>query len=149
MQDESNRNTIIFLVCAVMLFFIYQHFVLNPAAARRQAEAARAHAVAQAAHAPAQAPTGPAGPVTRTQALTASPRAPIATPALKGSVALRGGRIDDLFLTQFRETVDRDSPPVELLRPEGAQHAWFAEFGWTGANVPGLPTADTVWTVAQ
>ena len=153
MQDESNRNTIIFLVCAVFLFFIYQHFVLDPAAARRQAEA-RAHAAAQATTAAAQAPGAPGAaggpaPVTRGQALAASPRVAIATPALRGSIALKGARIDDLYLTQFRETVDKNSPPVELLRPEGAQHAWFAEFGWTGANVPGLPTADTVWTVAE
>ncbi|HKR87297.1 MAG TPA: membrane protein insertase YidC [Phenylobacterium sp.] len=155
MQDESSRNTIIFLVCAVFLFFIYQHFVLDPAAARRQAEMKQAQATAQAqaqAHGPGSpgAPTadGPA-PVSRTQALQASPRVPIATPSLKGSIALKGARIDDLWLTQFRQTVDKNSPPVELLRPEGAQHAWFAQFGWTGANVPGLPNEDTVWTVAQ
>jgi hypothetical protein len=39
MQDDTNRNTIIFLVCAVLLFFVYQHFVLDPAMAKRQAEA--------------------------------------------------------------------------------------------------------------
>jgi YidC/Oxa1 family membrane protein insertase len=155
MQDDSNRNTIIFLVCAVFLFFIYQHFVLDPAAARRQAEmraSAQAQAVAAAAQAagvPAAPGTPGAAPVTRAQAVAASPRVPIATPSLTGSIALKGARIDDLFLTQYRETVDKNSPPVELLRPEGAPHAWFAEFGWTGANVPGLPTADTLWTVTQ
>ncbi|MDB5447956.1 MAG: preprotein translocase subunit [Phenylobacterium sp.] len=156
MQDDSSRNTIIFLVCAVFLFFIYQHFVLDPAAARRQAEARQAAAASAQAHAPG-APGAPAAPgapsagqpVTRGQALAASPRVPIATPDLKGSIALKGARIDDLFLTRFRETVDKNSPPVELLRPEGAQNAWFAEFGWTGANVPGLPNEDTVWTLAQ
>src|SRR5262249_4664190 len=152
MQDDSNRNTIIFLVCAVALFFIYQHFVLNPAAQRRQAEAARAHQAAATAPATPGAPgTAPGGvpQVTRGQALAASPPVPIAPPALRGSIALRGARIDDLYLTQFRETVDKTPPPVELLRPEGAPHAWFAEFGWTGANVPGLPNDETVWTLSQ
>jgi len=134
MQDESSRNTIIFLVCAVFLFFIYQHFVLDPAAARRQAEMKQAQAAAAAkaemrAGAPAAPTVGGEGPLTRGQALAASPRVAIATPSLKGSIALKGARIDDLWLTQFRQTVDRSSPPVELLRPEGAQHAWFAEFG--------------------
>jgi len=31
MQDDSSRNTIIFLVCALVLFIIYQTFVLEPA----------------------------------------------------------------------------------------------------------------------
>ena len=76
-------------------------------------------------------------------------RAPIATPALAGSISLRGARIDDLFLRNYRTTVAKDAPPVELLRPEGSQHAFFAEFGWTGANLPGLPNAETVWQVVQ
>jgi len=153
MQEES-RNTIIFLVCALGLFILYNFFVLEPAAKRRAAEARQAAAVAQqqAAATPAARPGAPVqvpAAMTRQAALAASPRVAIATPSLKGSLSLKGARIDDLFLTQYRETVDRNSPPVELLRPEGAQHAWFAEFGWTGANVPGLPTSDTVWTLAQ
>jgi hypothetical protein len=45
------------------------------------------------------------------------------TPALQGSISLRGGRIDDLFLRDYRVDVDPKSPPVELLRPEGVQDA--------------------------
>jgi YidC/Oxa1 family membrane protein insertase len=150
MQDES-RNTIIFLVCALALFVVYNFFVLEPAAKRRQADQQRAAAVAEGkgpAAKPAATVQVPAG-MTRQAAIAASPRVPIATPSLKGSLSLKGARIDDLYLTQFRETVDRNSPPVELMRPEGAQNAWFAQFGWTGANIAGLPTDDTVWTLAQ
>ena len=46
MQAENSRNTIIFLVCALGLFIIYQMFVLEPAAKRRQAEAQQAAAAA-------------------------------------------------------------------------------------------------------
>jgi YidC/Oxa1 family membrane protein insertase len=155
MKDES-RNTIIFLVCAFALFILYQFFVLGPAEKKRQAEIAHARPPAAAAQAQNQASTvgGTTAPpqlptATLQQALAATPRVPISTPALKGSLSLRGARIDDLFLRQYRETVDKNSPPVELLRPEGAPHAWFAEFGWTGQNVPGLPSAQTLWTLAQ
>ncbi|HEY8574041.1 membrane protein insertase YidC [Phenylobacterium sp.] len=153
MQNEDSRNTIIFLVSAAILFLAYNFFVLEPQSKRREAEAARAKAEAAAQGPALPQPGAPAvqvpAEVTRAAALATSPRVAIRTPSLSGSLSLRGARIDDLFLTQYRETVDKNSPPVELLRPEGTKFAWFADIGWTGANVPGLPTADTVWTLAQ
>jgi YidC/Oxa1 family membrane protein insertase len=148
-RDDNSRNTIIFIVAAVILFIVYQTFVLDPAQKRRQAELAR-QAPQAAAVAQGRAPT-PQVPqaVTRQAAVAASPRVPVATPSLSGSVSLRGARIDDLYLKNYRQTVDKGSPPVELLRPEGTRHAWFADIGWTGANIAGLPTPDTVWTLVQ
>ena len=71
----------------------------------------------------------------------------IATDSLQGSIDLKGGRIDDLALIKFRETVDPKSPPIVLLSPSGSPDPFYAEFGWTnaaGANVK-VPTSDTVW----
>jgi YidC/Oxa1 family membrane protein insertase len=150
MQDENNRNTIIFLVCAVALFIIYQTFVLGPADKRHMAELRAKQAQVAAVVAAPGAPSLSAPPaVTRAAALAASPRVPIATPALKGSISLRGARLDDLFLNDYRQTTAKTSPPVELLRPEGAQFPWFVDTGWVGQNVPGLPNASTVWTLAE
>lgn len=153
-MNEDTRNTTIFLVCAFVLFIAYQFLVMEPAQKKREAEAKSK--AAAAATLPSAAVPRPGAPtvavpatVSRQQALAASPRIPVATPALKGSISLKGARIDDLFLTEYRETVDKNSPPVELLRPEGAPFAWFAEIGWTGQNVAGLPGADTVWTLVQ
>ena len=39
--------------------------------------------------------------------------------ACKGSIALKGGRIDDLVLAKYRETVDPKSPNVVLFSPSG------------------------------
>ncbi|MGD9845310.1 MAG: membrane protein insertase YidC [Variibacter sp.] len=95
--------------------------------------------------APAAAPA--AKPMTRDAALAASPRIAIDTPSVKGSVALKGGRIDDLSLVKYRETVDPKSPAIVLLSPSGSPDPFYAEFGWVngaGGNVK-VPTADTLW----
>ena len=148
MRDDNTRNTIIFGVCAVIILLVYQFVVIEPQAKRQRALAAqRPAAVAMAGGAPGS--SGGAPVISRPTAVAATPRVPIVTPALRGSLSLRGGRIDDLYLVKYRQTLEKDSPPVELLRPEGANHAWFADLGWTGANVPNLPTAQTVWTLAS
>ena len=77
---------------------------------------------------------------TREAALQASPRLRIDTPSLKGSIALKGGRIDDLVLAKYRETVDPKSANVVLFSPSGAPHPYYAEYGWMAG--PGVTQAD-------
>jgi YidC/Oxa1 family membrane protein insertase len=148
-KDPSTRNTIIFFVCAMVVLFAYETFVMGPAEKRRAEQAKQAQALQEKLHpgvplAPGAAPQ--AQYVSRDKALAASPRVPIDTPALKGSIALKGGRIDDLFLKAYRETLDKTSPNVELLRPEGSAGAYFIQTGWTERNAVGVPDANAVWT---
>jgi YidC/Oxa1 family membrane protein insertase len=105
-----------------------------------------------AAEAPASgaAPAGAASqPVaeTREAAIADQPRVRIDTPRLHGSIALTGGRIDDLTLANYHETVDPKSPEVVLLWPTGTEYPYFAEFGWIGAAGASvkLPDASTKW----
>ena len=94
-----------------------------------------------------QAPGGPGLTMSREAALAQSPRVRIETPSLAGSIALKGGRVDDLSLIKYRETVDPKSPAIVLLAPSGSPHPFYAQFGWTpaaGASVK-LPGDDTVW----
>jgi YidC/Oxa1 family membrane protein insertase len=85
--------------------------------------------------------------LTREAVIASSPRIGVETPSLQGSIALKGGRIDDLSLVKYRETVDPKSPAVDLLSPSGSPTPFYAELGWVAA--PGastkLPSADTVW----
>jgi YidC/Oxa1 family membrane protein insertase len=83
----------------------------------------------------------------RGSVLRESPRVAIDTPALKGSIALKGARIDDLVLVNHRETIAANSPPVRLLSPSGTAGGYFAGFGWTGEGVA-LPGPDTLWTAS-
>jgi YidC/Oxa1 family membrane protein insertase len=84
---------------------------------------------------------------TRSAAIEAIPRVRVETPSLTGSISLAGGRIDDLVLAKYRETVDPKSPNVVLFSPSGAPHPYYAEYGWvagSGTSQP-MPGRDTLW----
>jgi YidC/Oxa1 family membrane protein insertase len=93
------------------------------------------------------APSGPAVVRSVRAVRGETPRIPIETPRLQGSINLKGARIDDLVLTAHRETIARNSPPIRLLSPAGTPSAYFASFGWTGEGIA-LPNADTVWSAS-
>jgi YidC/Oxa1 family membrane protein insertase len=95
----------------------------------------------------ASAPSAQAPSASREAVIASSARIAINTPRLSGSIDLKGGRIDDLSLEQYRETVDPTSPPIVLLSPSGAPDAFYAEFGWVAASgtTATMPGPDTVW----
>jgi len=158
----DNKNTILAIVLSALVLLGWQYFFAVPQEKARQ-EQLQAQQQKQNVPAPdqpkqaqsqaqsqvpgqASAPSS-ATPVDRRAALANSPRVPIATDTLQGTIALKGGRIDDLALVKFRETVDPKSPPIVLLSPSGTTDPFYAEFGWTGStgtNVK-LPTSETVW----
>ena len=159
----DNKNTILAIVLSAVVLLGWQYFFAVPQEKARQEQlqaqkqnvptpdqpkSAQPQAQSQV---PGQAGApSSAAPVDRRAALANSPRVPVATDTLQGTIALKGGRIDDLALVKFRETTDPKSPPIVLLSPSGTGDPFYAEFGWTGAagtNVK-LPTADTVWKQA-
>ncbi|HUZ67514.1 MAG TPA: membrane protein insertase YidC, partial [Beijerinckiaceae bacterium] len=88
--------------------------------------------------------------MTRAQALAASPRVTIDTKSLSGSIALRGGMIDDVSLKGYRETIDPHSPHIVLLSPMGAPNPYYVETGFVaqGTGVV-LPNENTLWTASS
>jgi YidC/Oxa1 family membrane protein insertase len=93
-------------------------------------------------------PTSPEAIRTRAQALAESPRIAVDTKSLSGSIALKGGRIDDVVLKGYRESVDPGSPNIVLLSPSGAPEPYYAEWGFVpqpGQNIE-LPKNDTLWS---
>ncbi|WP_421724920.1 membrane protein insertase YidC [Bauldia sp.] len=89
----------------------------------------------------------PSAVATRDAAIANAPRVPIETERLSGSINLDGGRLDDLHLNDFHETVDPTSPTIVLLSPADGPDGYFAEFGWIGSADAGpMPGPDTVWT---
>jgi YidC/Oxa1 family membrane protein insertase len=94
------------------------------------------------------APSAQPQAASREAVIKSTPRVAVDTPRLGGSIDLKGGRIDDLTLTQYRETIDPTSPPIVMFAPSGAPDAYYAEFGWVPAagTTAVMPGPDTVWT---
>ena len=85
-------------------------------------------------------------------ALAEAPRAAIETDRLTGSISLLGGRIDELKLNDYRETLDENADIVTLLSPVGSEATYYALFGWaasTGVTPDSVPGPDTSWSLAD
>ena len=97
--------------------------------------------------APGAAPAQAA--VTREAAIAEQPRVKIDTPRLHGSIDLDGGRLDDLTLATYHETVDPKSAEVVLLSPSGTENPYLVEFGWVAATPDvRVPGPQTRWTAS-
>jgi len=72
-------------------------------------------------------------------------RVSITSPSVTGSIALKGGRIDDLILNGYNETLEEGSAKIRLLSPRGTDKAYYAEYGWVGTGIK-TPNKDTLWS---
>ena len=82
---------------------------------------------------------------TREAALAKTPRVKIQSDRIDGSISLIGGRVDDIVLLDYRETLDPESSNIILLQPTQVAQPYYAEFGWIGRDVK-LPKGETLWT---
>ncbi|PZQ49652.1 MAG: membrane protein insertase YidC [Rhodovulum sulfidophilum] len=153
-MDDQSKNLI--LATALSFLVILAWFFLFPAPTptERAADPTLATQTESGVATPgtegAAPQLGAAPEVTRAEALGETQRIEIRTPRLTGSMSLRGGRIDDLDLNDYRVTIAKDSPDVTLLTPAGVPHAYFALYGWSpsgGLPASAVPGPATEWSV--
>ena len=152
--NSDNKNLILAAVLSMAVVFGWQAFFVPPAPppvdpAAVEGQTDTVPAATTEGGAAATAPVAPTGQ-TRGEALAAAPRVEIETESLNGSVALTGGRLDDLHLSLYRETLEPDAATVVLLNPAGGPAPYFIDYGWrrTVDSDPGpLPNAATAWSV--
>ncbi len=169
MKSEDTRNLFLAIALSVLVMAAWQYFYAGPlyqrehqaqmqannAVPKNEAEPGAAPGVSLSAT--ASPPGGPAAaspsggpaataPQSVTEVLAASPRVTIDTPSIGGSIDLKGGKIDDITLKDYRETIDPKSPNIRLFSPPGAPNAYWAETGFVSAAGAKTPNLDTVWT---
>ena len=160
-MDDQNKNLILATVLSALVILVWM--VLFPPEQRSPDAAVGDTSDGVAEPAPAGlAPPGDAGLAdaapgvpdadAATPGAVPAARVPIETPRLTGSINLEGGRLDDLALKDYRETLDEGSPIVTLLSPSRQAGAYYALHGW----VPGgaladdaVPGAATVWEAPE
>ncbi len=146
-MNTENKNLLLATVACVLIFVGFHFFYEKPRMEQVQQQVVTqnpAAAIPELALAPTLTP------LTNDQALKASPRVSIKTSLLKGSISLKGARIDDLILTKYHETTNPDSSDVALLAPAGTEHSYYLESGWI-LNTPNtqLPDSQSVWSASQ
>ena len=158
----DNRNTILAVILSGIVLIAWQYFYNVPQMEKQRAQtqiqtelakptpASPGSTTPQAGSTPAaNAPNQPAAAaiVSREAAIAATPRIKIETPRVTGSISLRGARLDDISLVQFRDTVDPASPAIVLYSPSNTASPYYAEFGWVPASgsTTRIPDQTTVW----
>ncbi len=142
-MSEDNRNIVLFAIIAGLILLGWP-FIASRIAPPAPKPAVTAQARTAAPSTPALPAEGTVAVRDRKLVLAETPRLAITSATLKGSINLKGARIDDLVLLRHRETIEKNAAPVRLLSPSGTEHAYFARFGWTGTGTT-LPDSNSLW----
>ena len=155
-MDNQNKNFILAMALSLGVILIWS--ILFPPADLPTDPGSPEAVVTTEGEAPDLALTPPTVGGTETEAgapveaTAEAPRIAIDTQALSGSISLTGGRLDDLELRNYFETLEEDSPNVRLLSPVGQSGAYYALYGWTPGGALGyedVPGANTEWEVEE
>lgn len=153
MSDQRNLFIAIGLSVAILIGFQYISRPSPEELAKYAEETAKLEQAAKQAEVDANGGAAPATPAESEKAAepeAPSPRLAIKTPNLMGSIALRGGRLDQITLLNYRETVDPSSPAVTLLETaDQPNKGYYVTFGWQqpegAAQQILLPGPNALW----
>ena len=146
MEEQNNKNLILAMGLSAAVMIVW--FVLFPPPEPPVDLAAPPTTEVVADPALATAPAAGAAGTEAVASVADSPRLAIDTPKVAGTISLLGGRVDDLSLKKYHETIEPESDIVHLLEPVGEALPYYAVFGWlpgTGLAAGDVPGAMTEW----
>ena len=167
MNSEDTRNLFLAIALSVLVMAGWQYFFAGPLAQRQhqaqmqtQSQTVQSPSAEQPAKGAQPPPTGIVAPgvaaapgaaatATIAEALAATPRVAIDTPSLGGSIDLKGGKLDDLVLKDYHETVRQKEPagPSVLAERRAGRLLGDLRLHRRSAGGPKTPDSATrVWT---
>ncbi|HUZ90849.1 MAG TPA: membrane protein insertase YidC, partial [Methylocella sp.] len=154
-MTQETKNIILATCLSILVVLGWETFYAGPQLEKQRQLQAQMHPRPAPGSQQAAPQTGnpsaqveePAPQKTRDEALAESPRIKLDAPAVYGSIALKGARIDDVSFKHYRETVDPNSPHIILLSPADSPEPYFIEGGFIADPSSNLllPGRDTLW----
>ncbi|MGL1922487.1 MAG: membrane protein insertase YidC [Hyphomicrobiales bacterium] len=174
----ENKNLILVLVLSFAFLFGWQYFVVGPQQEKEQIlyeEQLKIEEAANAANPSASTattsnlpqgngststlPTATNGvtavaPATQVRHLSLqeqknqNQRVIVNSKRLSGSIALVGGRVDDIQLNDYTTELDVEDKVV-IFSPSGTENPYYADFGWAPIDGVIVPNSDTLWTATS
>lgn len=147
MDPQELKRLFIFFVLAVVIYFSYDHFVLKPQKlAMKEAQKIEAQIAQEQAEKKAKSAAAPT-PLDRDAVISQKQRITIDNGTIYGSLSVTGGRIDDLSLRNYFETIAKDEN-VSILSPNQTDAPRYIDYGWVASDsAVAVPDAKTQWTI--
>ena len=149
-MDDQNKNLILASVLSFIVIITW--FILFPPPEPVPGDIENAQQQSEESNLAPNADTenAPLIETGETEIAVEAERIQIENELLTGAISTQGGRIDQLSLKNYRNTISEDSDIVTLLSPVGKPEAYYAAFGWApavGIKPDQVPDPNTIWTV--
>lgn len=147
MKDEFKSLSLAILLSFIAIYSVNYFFGINKTSIVQQ-QAALTEQATEEFEKQALLNNDEISPVFKTtdEAIREEQRLPFKNNVLSGSIRLKGARFDNLNLTKYAQSLDENSPKVELLQPAKTETPYFAELGWLALNNKiMLPSANSIW----
>lgn len=147
MHPDDIRNIIIFGIVSILLWTVFEIYVLQPKkeAIQKRQQIERLIEKREAETGVEIVPRTVVRP--RAEVLAEAQRIAFDNGEISGTINTKGGRIDDLVLNQFYQSLENKNEVI-LLSPKDTEYPRFIDYGWVAKDSgTRLPNADTIWSV--
>ena len=149
-MDDQNKNLILASVLSFIVIITWFILFPPPEPVTRDMESAQQQSEESDLAPNADTSKSPLVETGETEIAVEAERLQIENELLTGSISTQGGRIDQLSLKKYRNTISENSDIVTLLSPVGKPKAYYAAFGWApavGIKPDQVPDPNTIWTI--
>ena len=149
-MNDQNKNLILASVLSFIVIITWFILFPPPEPVTRDIENTQQQAEESNLAPNADTENAPLIETGETEIAVEAERIQIENELLTGAISTQGGRIDQLSLKKYRNTISEDSDIVTLLSPVGKPEAYYAAFGWApavGIKPDQVPDPNTIWTV--